>query len=99
MRQFDVCRTKAGALVVILQSDFWPGDPAVRIVAPLRPAQNVKAIDRIDIAVSLDGKPHIVRMSQMAAIQARSIVPGSIANVADQRDAFITAIDLIFLGF
>lgn len=99
MRQFDVCRTTTGTLVIVLQSDYWSGDPAVRIVAPIRHASEVKPIARVDIPVSIDGEPHVVRMSQLAAIQAKVLGSTPLANVADQRDAFIAAIDLIFLGF
>ena len=98
MRQFDVCRTNAGTLVVVLQSDYWSGDPAVRIVAPLRLAAGVRTIARVDISISVNGKPHIARMSQLAAIQARTLGK-PVANVAEQRDAFIGAVDLIFTGF
>jgi len=100
MRQFDVCPTRRASLVVILQSDFRDEDGASRIVVPLvRESDFERKTRGIDIPVVIDGTAYRARMNQLGAVRVSLIDPVPIANVADQRDAFISAIDLIFLGF
>ena len=99
MHQYDVFRVLDGTLFVVLQADYWTDDPAIKIVAPLRPAKDVATISRVDVPIRIDGVEYVARMSQLGAIQVKTLHSEILANVADQHDAFIAAIDLIFLGF
>ena len=99
MHQFDVHRLGSGGLIVILQSDLRAQGPT-RMVAPvIREEDITTAITRTDVSIVIDDETYIVPMDLMSAVQTASIHSDPIATVADRRDAFISAIDLVFLGF
>ena len=100
MKQFDVYPTVEGVPLVILQSDYHDGDVASRIVAPLVRELDIKrSSQRIDIPVLIDGVAYRARMNQLGAVEVRVFGAEPIANIANQRDEFIRAVDLVFSGF
>ena len=96
-RQFDLCRTAAGTLVVVVQSDLL-GDMATRVVIPLLPlSPSIRPAQRLNPIITVEGRPHILLTQQIDTVHARALGP-ALANAAAQRDAVIRAIDVLITG-
>lgn len=106
MIQFDVCpvssRTSRGRrisdqFVVILQHDALNLTSSV-VIAPVHDADEIAFINRLHVRFSLLGKPRIVPVERLAAIDRARLQP-AITNLSAHGDAFRNAVDLFFVGF
>jgi toxin CcdB len=96
MAQFDLYRLKTGILVVDLQTDLI-GIDASRIVAPLREAGRYVAFPGLTPTVQIDGTAWIVRIQELAAVQANEL-RDRVGTLAAHRDALKRALDILIDG-
>jgi len=98
MRQFAVHRLKnrSDQLVVILQHD-GVGDLATRVVAPLSANSAGRAMERVRIAVDLDGSEYVVQLDRMAAVETREI-GGACGSLDKFEQSVKNGIDLLLFG-
>ena len=96
MAQFDLYRLRGGQLVVDLQTDLI-GIEASRVVAPLREAGRYAAFPGLTPTVELDGSTWIVRVQELAAV-AGSELRDRVGSLAEHRDAFKRALDILIDG-
>jgi hypothetical protein len=101
MDHLDICRLRSGArsgpsaegLVAILQ--HWiAAELETCVVAPLVPAVQLPAIDRLRPTVVIRKTPYVLAVDRLAAINRRSIGP-TIGSIAEQRDRVTRALDLL----
>jgi toxin CcdB len=97
MRQFDVCRLRHGEMVVVLQHDYL-SDLKGRLVAPMLAAAQMKPVERIHVAVELDGAQYFVVMDQLTAVPASSMGRKMGSLIAFEY-RLKNAIDRMFTGF
>lgn len=101
MRQFDVIplpTPKSGAeYLVILQHDAIDQRGTV-VVAPCIPASMGPRNRRLTPEVDVGGKRYVVTVGELTSIERRRLSGRAVANLAAHRDAFISAIDLVFTG-
>ncbi|NWG30267.1 MAG: CcdB family protein [Rhodocyclaceae bacterium] len=105
MAQFDVFhnpdRASAARIpfLVTLQSDLL--DPIENhIVAPLRIAEDDSVIPvlRLNPLVFIDGQRFHLRVQDLAAVPRR-LLKAPVANLSNQREEILAAIDFLFTGF
>jgi toxin CcdB len=96
MAQFDLYRLKTGILVVDLQTDLI-GIDASRIVAPVREAGRYVAFPGLTPTVQIDGTAWIVRIQELAAVQANEL-RDRVGTLAAHRDALKRALDILIDG-
>lgn len=97
LRQFDVCATKDGALVLVMGHDLLDY-LAMRQVAPLIPLEMAgKPTRGLNPVVEADGRLYLLKPEFMAAVPV-SQLSKSLLNLALRREEFIRAMDLMFTG-
>ena len=104
MRQFDVfpnpssVSRKSRPFVVVLQSDFLSKIATV-VVAPLAIKDQFEGgAKRLHPQLKVSGQTLILAAHELAAIPRR-LFGKPVANIESHRDAIISAIDFVFLGF
>ncbi len=101
MPQFAVHRHRNAAtrirfpLLLDVQTDLL-GALGTR-VAPASAATNRSAMQTINPVCNVDGKPYLLITPQLAGIAAKELGP-AIADLSDDRQAIIAALDLLFTG-
>jgi len=83
--------------LVILQSDLI-SDLASTVVAPLVTRENMRGAQRLNPILSIEGREYWMATHELFAVDQR-ILRGRIITLADHRDAIMTALDFLFLGF
>lgn len=102
-RQFDVVPNPDAAdaahkpYLVVLQSDLISG-LASTVVAPLVPKPNMIGAGRLNPILVVDGREFWLATHELFAVDRR-MLRQSIASVSEQRDAIMSAIDFVFIGF
>jgi toxin CcdB len=102
-RQFDVVANPEAdeaalrPFLIILQSDLVSGLTST-IVAPLIPRDRIKGADRLNPLVSVEGQEFWLATHELFAIDRR-ILKSKVTDLAQNRDAIIAALDLLFTGF
>lgn len=101
MAQYDVYelgrRASGKSLVVVIQHDGM-FDLGTTFVSPLVPNTYFKhPFPVINPSVKIDGQDFIIRMEQMAAIEAKRLKE-PIANLSDKSYDITKAIDRLFSG-
>jgi toxin CcdB len=103
MRQLDVFMNpfprsrERQPFLVNLQSDFLARTLSTVVVAPLERA-GAGQIERLNPKIMLEGKEYVLATQEIVAIRASLLGPVT-ATIADDRDAIIAALDLLFTGF
>lgn len=96
-RQFDVLRLGDGTLVVVLQDDMHERLSS-RVVAPLVPLGEAKHQPKgLCPTVTLDDERHAIFLPTMASLPIGTLGPAT-ASLADQREAIVRGLDLLFNG-
>ena len=102
-RQFDVVANPDAEdatyrpYLVVLQSDLISGLRST-VVAPLVLRQDMVGAQRLNPLMTVEGREYWLAMHELFAIERR-MLGTTVASVADQRDAVIAALDLLFTGF
>ena len=98
MSQLCVYQLPDETLVSDLQSDVADSD--TRLVAPVIPLAESPPLSRLEPEVSIQGKPYVVHLVEMAGVPAR-LVSGT--PVADLQDRYYydvrDTLDRLFSGF
>lgn len=103
MTQFDVHRTRGDVarlapFLVLLQTDFL-SDLASVVVAPMRPVSaHGPVLKRLHVAVQFLGQDHVVASEQLVSLP-RSALGAREGSLAEHRQALLSAVDFLFLGF
>ena len=96
MAQFDLYYLDT-MLVVDLQSDFIGLDHS-RIVAPLREAARYEFLPRLTPEVTVNGKPLVVHIHDLAAVPSRQLGP-PVGDLREAADDLLRAMDILTRGF
>jgi toxin CcdB len=103
IRQFDVVANPDAddashrPYLVVIQSDLVSGLRST-VVAPLIARQEMTGARQLNPLVSIDGREFWIAIYELFAIE-QHMLGTKIANVGDQRDAIVGAIDFLFTGF
>jgi len=103
MTQFDVVANPDAdesayrPYLVVLQSDLVSGLSST-VVAPLVPRDQMKGASRMNPIVNVDGKEFWLATHELFAVDRR-ILHKTVASLANERDAIITALDFVFTGY
>jgi toxin CcdB len=99
VKQFQVYRNPTDAsrrfapFVVVLQSHYLSLDTVV--VAPL---VNDKRASPIEIAVTVEGRPLVVALTEMGSVRV-ALLSEAVADLAAHEDEIRRALDRLFTGF
>jgi toxin CcdB len=102
-RQFDVVANpdtaEAGRrpYLVVLQSDLISGLSST-VVAPLVPRADMIGAGRLNPILVVDGREFWLATHELFAVDRR-MLRQTIVSLSDQRDAIMSAIDFVFVGF
>lgn len=92
LSRYDVAQYK-GVLMVVVESDLLPPDPAV-VVIPLLP--DYPAVRQLNPDIHFDGMPFVLATRLIAAVRRSSLQ--RIGNAADQGDHITRAVDVLMAG-
>lgn len=104
IRQFDVVdnpdplEAESRPYLLNLQSDLVH-ELTSTVVAPLVPRADMTGARRLNPIVTVDGREFWLATHELFAIDRRMLNKDAVANLANDRDAIIAALDLIFTGF
>ncbi len=102
-RQFDVVanpdpiEAAHRPYLVVLQSDLVSGLSST-VVAPLVERDRMKGAQRLNPVLTVEGREYWLATHELFAVDQR-ILRGTVASVANDRDAIIGALDFVFIGF
>ena len=103
IRQFDVVdnpdpiEAEHRPYLVVLQSDLVSGLTST-VVAPLVPRDQMTGAKRMNPIMSIEGREYWLATHELFAVDQR-LLRGTVATLADQRDAIIASLDFVFTGF
>lgn len=103
MNQFDVFRTsgevaRLAPYLVLLQNDLLSGLASV-VVAPLRkPDDHGAPLPRLHPTLEFLGERYVFSPEQLVSLPRAMLGPRA-GSLADQRDALMAAVDVLFIGF
>lgn len=92
LSRFDVARYK-GVLMVVVESDLLPPDPAV-VVIPLLP--DYPAVKLLNPDIQFEAMRFVLATRLIAAVRRASLQ--RVGNVADQSDQITRAVDVLMAG-
>jgi toxin CcdB len=96
-QQYDVFRTSAGTLVVVIQSDLLEA-MRTRVVVPLlRPGQAGKPMRGLNPELRV-GEETVVLMPQLAATLTVAELGRPMGSLAQAGDAIVRAVDVLLSG-
>jgi toxin CcdB len=104
MKQFDIVenpfpRSRARQpFLVTLQSDLLVRTLDTVVVAPLEKATSGTFADRLNPRVELDGEQFVLVAQELVTVR-KSVLGNPRASIANERDAIIAALDMLFTGF
>ncbi len=100
-RQFDICLLRGSksqsSKVIILQHDRFDGFKT-RIVAPLISVEMVQPTSKINPLIVVEDKKHLIAFNQISTVPI-SLIGSIIVSAKDQQSEFISAIDMMFVGY
>jgi toxin CcdB len=92
LSRYDVARYK-GVLMVVVESDLLPPDPAV-VVIPLLP--DYPAVNLLNPDIQFQTMSLVLATRLIAAVRRESLQ--RVGNVADQGDRITRAVDVLMAG-
>src|SRR5262245_33922427 len=104
MKQFDVLTNpfprsrERQPFLVALQSDLLVRTLDTVVVAPLEPAASGTFADRLNPRVEVEGQPFVLVTQELVTVR-KSVLGNPRGSIANDRDAVIGALDLLFTGF
>jgi toxin CcdB len=104
MKQFDVVANpfprsrERQPFLVALQSDLLVHSLDTVVVAPLERAASDTFADRLNPRVEVEGEPFVVIAQELVTVR-KSVLGDPHGSIASERDALISALDLLFTGF
>ena len=104
MKQFDILANpfprsrERQPFLVALQSDLLVRSLDTVVVAPLEPAGSGTFADRLNPRVDVEGQPYVIVTQELVTVR-KSVLGNTRASIAGDRDAVITALDMLFSGF
>jgi toxin CcdB len=104
MKQFDVVANpfprsrERQPFLVTLQSDLLVRTLDTVVVAPLEPAASGTFADRLNPRVDVEGQAFVLIAQELVTVR-KSALGNPRASIANERDAIIAALDLLFTGF
>ena len=104
MKQFDVVANPSPRsrerqpYLVLLQTDLLLRNLDTTIVAPVQPAQSGQFVDRLNPKLEIDGQNFVLIAQELVSVR-KSVLGPVRGSVAQQREAIIRALDLLFTGF
>jgi toxin CcdB len=103
IRQFDVVvnpdplETAHRPYLINLQSDLISELRSI-VVAPLVPREQMKGAQRLNPVVTVEGSEYWLATHELFAIDQRMLNHTPVANLSNDRDAIIAALDIVFTG-
>jgi len=103
MAQFDVyanqdAETKGRFPYLLDVQDNMLDTLSTRIVIPLMPVNfGAMSLERLNPLLSIDGQQYLVSVPELAGVR-KSILVQPVANLSENRDAIIAALDVLFTG-
>lgn len=101
MKQFDICPIAAPTgttrHVVVLQHHDIEALSGV-IVAPLYPADQLPAVDRLRLPLTFKRRSYLVAIDRLASVPKRQLGP-AVGTLEPLRYDIKNALDLVFAGF
>ncbi|EAQ02344.1 hypothetical protein OB2597_19716 [Pseudooceanicola batsensis HTCC2597] len=99
MPQGTIHRTRDGLdLICRVQTDIGAETPYI-LCAPVLPRDAWgRLVPKLHIAFDLDGRPHVILMSQLIALPA-SEIGRAVGSAEAWRDEIVMAVDLLVSGF
>lgn len=103
IRQFDVLsnpdpsEAEYRPFLVNLQSDLV-SQLTSTVVAPLVPRAQMRGAQRLNPIVTVNGSEYWLSTHELFAMDRRILTKQPIANLVNDRDAIITALDFVFTG-
>ena len=86
-----------GELVCRVQTDLGVETPYI-LCAPVVPRAHWGAlVPKLHIVIQIEGKAHVILMSQLLALPASALGPG-VADASAWRDEMVAAVDLLVSG-
>jgi toxin CcdB len=103
IRQFDACPnperpSRSRVLYILVLQDDRLSDTRGVVVAPLVAADDVRGDHHLYPIVQVEGRNLAVVVTELATIP-RAVLERSVANLRDERDRIIRALDILFTGF
>jgi toxin CcdB len=104
LNQFDVFANpfprsrERQPFLVVLQGDLLTHNLETMVVAPLEPAVAGTFADRLNPVVAIDGKEFVVITQEIVTVR-KSVLGATRGSIAAERNAIVTALDLLFTGF
>jgi toxin CcdB len=104
MKQFDIVAnpfprsSERQPFLASLQSDLLTRNLDTTVVAPLEPAASGTFADRLNPRVEVDGQPFVLITQELVTVRT-NVLGETRGSIAGERDAIITALDLLFTGF
>lgn len=92
LNRFDVAE-HAGVLMVVVESELLPPDPAVVVIPLLR---DYPAVLHLNPTIEHEGEPFVLATRLIAAVRRGRI--RRVGNVAPQGDAIKRAVDVLMSG-
>jgi toxin CcdB len=103
IRQFDVVmnpdplETAHRPYLINLQSDLISELRSI-VVAPLVPRERMKGAQRLNPVVTVEGSDYWLATHELFAIDQRVLNHTPVANLSNDRDTIIAALDIVFTG-
>ena len=104
MNQFDIHANpfpnsrERQPFLVVLQSDLISRSLETVVVAPLEAADSGKFADRLNPAVTVDGRSYVLIAQELVTVR-RSVLGEPRGSLGHERDPIIAALDMLFTGF
>ncbi len=104
LKQFDVVanpfpRSRGRQpYLAALQSDLLAHSLDTTVVAPLEPAASGTFADRLNPRVEIDGQPFVLIAQELVTVRKNVLGP-TCGSIAQEREAIIASLDLLFTGF
>ena len=104
MKQFDIVGNpfarsrERQPFLASLQSDLLSRNLDTTVVAPLEPAASGTFVDRLNPRVEVDGQPFVLITQELVTVRT-NVLGETCGSIIGERDAIITALDLLFTGF
>ena len=95
-KQYDVCRSRSGVLVVVIESDRL-SKGTTRVVIPLVPASGRIAIRHLNPLVGFEEREFMLSPQQVATVAVAEL-GRPVGNLAHERDRITRAIDMLLSG-